>query len=85
MSNSKKVCLVLTPEGREVLKDDVISNMLKDGKYFLCSSMKQNGYFMDIKVSFNEKSHIYDLSIPLRWVLYVVSLDLIKKIGFKTD
>lgn len=85
MSSSKKICLVLTQEGREEFKDDVISNMLKKEKYFLCTSIKQNGYFMDIKVSFDDKGETYGLSIPLRWVLYTMSLDLIKKIGFKMD
>lgn len=83
MSKSQKVSVVLTPEGINLFKDDIIKFLLKDGKYFICNSVKKKDYFMDMKVFLDNESQIYDLSIPLKYILYVISYDVIKDIGFK--
>ena len=85
MLDNQKVCVILSPEGIERFTSNTIKPLLKDGKYFLCNSVQQNGYFLDMKVCCNDGNQIYELSIPLGYVLYIISFDVIKQYGFKTD
>ena len=94
MDIKPKIGVVLTHEARQVFQDEAIRFFIKEGTYINCESVEQNGYFMDLKVSFSQtdlpnvdelKEHIAVLSIPSHFVLYLISGDANKALGFSTD
>jgi hypothetical protein len=62
---------------------------MKDGS-FNCESVKQNGFFLDMKLSFTQSSlpleahldRLIEVSIPLHFVLYTITGDAQKSLGF---
>jgi protein associated with RNAse G/E len=76
--------VVLTQEARELLKDDIIFTYLHEGTYFNCIEIDPNGnyFFMKVEKKFRNKNFTTEISIPHRFVLYVVSADSSKSPGF---
>lgn len=92
MAKKQRISVVLTHEARQVFQDDSINLFIKNGIYINCESVEQNGYFLDLKVPLSQtdfpdelKEFNAVLSIPSHFVLYMVSGDANKALGFSTD
>ena len=85
-----RTSVILTKDACESLADNAIIAFLKDGTYFNCESVEQNGYFLDMTISFSqsnipklkEKNINTVLSVPLHFVLYMISGEARKNLGF---
>ena len=91
MARKPIISVILTPEAREILEDNSIRLLIKDGIYFNCESVNQNGYFLDMTISLSEISEHKGenlnaiLSIPTHFVLYMISGKSRKILGFSDD
>lgn len=60
-----------------MLAEEPIRASLKDGSYFNCDSVEQNGYFLDLSITVphpNTGEPIpFRVSIPANFVLYMLS------------
>ena len=93
MAQKPRTSVILNDQAREILKNDCLQIFIKDGFYFNCDSVEQNGYFMDMTISFSQAkvqidylSHLTTIiSIPTHFILYMVSGEARKKLGFSDD
>ncbi|MEW5842211.1 MAG: hypothetical protein AB1775_03000 [Bacteroidota bacterium] len=76
--------IILTSEAREILKNETIGRSLIDGRYFNCVEYNQNGYFLTMVFEHADEElgeFTTEISIPIHFVLYIISDDSTKKIG----
>lgn len=85
MSGKVRVDVALTKEAREILKDEPIRLSLRDGCYFNCNAINQDGAFLDMTVEVESDGRIreFKISIPVRFVLYILSAETARTLGFK--
>ncbi len=91
MTKKHRISVILTQEALSILKDQ--SSIIKKEGYINCESVEQDGYFINLKVSVSQSKypddkinhHIFVLSIPVNYVLYMVSGDANKILGFEID
>ena len=85
LAGRPKIGVVLTSEARTLLADENLGLLLRDGRYFNCVSAHQDGWFLNMKVE--DPSGLLptlaEISIPLRFVLYMLSADVASRLGFK--
>ena len=84
MAKKPRIDVILTPAAREALADEAVRLALKNGRHFNCEKVQQNGYFMDltIRLKNGDKTHVFDLSIPCNYVLYMISSSAREISGF---
>ncbi len=97
MNKEPKIIVVLTPDARENFKDEPLHLFITRGTYFICESAEQNGSFIDMKLysppdetvavsgAVSGKHIGHDVSIPIHYVLCMVSNKMYKRFGFKTS
>ncbi|MDH3973787.1 MAG: hypothetical protein OEV42_05865 [Deltaproteobacteria bacterium] len=90
MRSVPRISVVLIPEACELLKNDPISSFLKDNNYFNCESAQQNGNFLEMTISSSqtqmpELEQDTILSIPIHFVLYMISGASRKSFGFEDN
>jgi len=87
MNKKPKIGVVLFPEAIECLKDEPMGQVLmKDGRYFNCETAEQVGNFLNMKIKFQalDKTTVSaEVSIPINFVMYMLSVEDNSKIGFK--
>jgi|SRR5215210_4263733 len=86
MAKKGKATVVVTEAARQVYAADRLIPRLMAGEgYFACSSVAQNGSFLDMELSISPGSRElrFTLSIPLSDVLYIVKAADMKQLGFK--
>ena len=85
-----RIGVVLTETAIDSFKNAPIKTIIKKGKYFNCESIKQNGYFLDMVIStsipelgeLSTPEYNVTLSIPIHFVLYIISGADDKILGF---
>jgi len=89
MSSKIRYHVVLTKEGiAALINDRIIQTHLCDGRYFNCISVKQDGYFVNLLMKdrgipeLQIKPIPFDISIPLHFVLCIVSVHQEKTFGY---
>jgi hypothetical protein len=81
--NKPKIGVVLTAEARKALKNEQIQLFLQKGRYFNCDSVSQEGFFLHMKLRFpDEEELVTEISIPIAYVLYMVSAEAQARLGF---
>ena len=77
MAKKPNYAVFITKEARELLKDEEISDHLKDGKYFNCVTIEPNNALFNFKLKHESKlgEIIAEFSIPHHFVLYVTSAE----------
>ena len=61
---------------------------MKTGSHFNCESVEQNGRFLRMRVEYEEKvkeekrTVVFEVELPIDFVLYMVSAEAQKKLGF---
>lgn len=84
--NKPRIGVVLTAEGREALQNESIKLFLQKGRYLNCDSVSQDGFFLHMKLRFpDEEELVTEISIPIRYVLYMVSAEAQARLGFIED
>jgi hypothetical protein len=74
--NKFRIGVVLTAEARKVLRSEPIQLFLKEGQYFNCDSISHDGFFLNMKLKLPDEGEVAtEISIPLSYVLYVVSAE----------
>ncbi len=78
--------VVLTQEARAILKDEPIQFTMKKGSYFICRAIEQDGAFLDMTVQAEQAGKLQDfkVSIPIGFVLYIVSDEDANALGFQS-
>ncbi|HVT57180.1 MAG TPA: hypothetical protein VHR45_02165 [Thermoanaerobaculia bacterium] len=81
----QNVEVVLTREARGIFKDEPIQFAMKRGEYFICRAIEQDGAFLDMTVQVEQAGELQDfkVSIPVGFVLYIVSDEHASALGFK--
>jgi hypothetical protein len=86
MEKKTRVEVVLTPEAVEALTQvgGPLVHSLKEGKYFNCFSVEQEGYFLhlDMPERFSSDGR-FRASIPLSYVSYMISAVSETGLGFR--
>jgi hypothetical protein len=84
MGTKAKIGVILTVEGRGLLANE-LRTLMRDGRYFNCVSVQQDGSFLNMKVEdpSGKLPTLAQISIPLHFVLYMVSADAASRLGFK--
>jgi len=94
MATKPRVDVVLTPVARDFLKnDEAINAFIQNDSFFNCKSVEQIGSFLCMKIKFPKsmqtdkrlKDFVVDLWIPIQFVLYMVSGNVRKNLGFRSD
>jgi hypothetical protein len=90
MAKRSKIAVFLTAEARNLLAGEVTFQLLlQDDSYLNCESAEQNGEFIDLEVNqlhpTLKKTIKAKISIPGRFVLYMLSFQSDAALGFKLD
>jgi hypothetical protein len=81
--NKLRIGVVLTAEARKALRSEPIQLFLQDGQYFNCDSISQDGFFLNMKLRLPEEGALVaEISIPISYVLYMVSAEAQARLGF---
>jgi hypothetical protein len=84
--NKPRIGVVLTAEARKALRGEPIQLFLKDGQYFNCDSISQDGFFLNMKLRFPEEGELVaETSLPISYVLYMVSAEAQARLGFSKE
>ena len=84
--NKLRIGVVLTAEARKVLRSEPIQLFLKEGQYFNCDSISQDGFFLNMKLRLPEEGElIHEIAIPISYVLYTVSAEAQARLGFSKE
>ena len=84
--NKLRIGVVLTAEARKVLRSEPIQLFLKEGQYFNCDSISQDGFFLNMKLRLPEEGElIHEIAIPISYVLYMVSAEAQARLGFSKE
>ena len=86
ISKKPKFAVVLTNEAIRLLQDENISMNLVNGKYFVCEEIEASGNYFYMKLSAGGAppilaTHLWEISVPHHYVLYVLSGVTEKMIG----
>jgi hypothetical protein len=81
-----RIGVVLTAEARKVLRSEPIQLFLKEGQYFNCDSISQDGFFLNMKLKLPEEGElVHEIAIPISYVLYMVSAEAQTRLGFNKE
>ncbi len=81
-----RIGVVLTAEARKALRTEPIQLFLKEGQYFNCDSISQDGFFLNMKLKLPEEGElIHEIAIPISYVLYTVSAEAQARLGFTKE
>jgi hypothetical protein len=59
---------------------------LKEGQYFNCDSISQDGFFLNMKLRLPEEGElIHEIAIPISYVLYTVSAEAQARLGLSKE
>jgi hypothetical protein len=84
--NKLRIGVVLTAEARKALRSEPIQLFLKEGQYFNCDSISQDGFFLNMKLKLPEEGElVHEIAIPLSYVLYTVSAEAQARLGFSKE
>ncbi len=84
--NKLRIGVVLTADARKALRSEPIQLFLKDGQYFNCDSVSQDGCFLSMKLKLPEEGElVHEIAIPLSYVLYMVSAEAQARLGFHKE
>jgi hypothetical protein len=84
--NKLRIGVVLTAEARKALRSEPIQLFLKEGQYFNCDSISQDGFFLNMKLRLPEEGElIHEIAIPISYVLYTVSAEAQARLGFSKE
>ncbi len=84
--NKLRIGVVLTAEARKVLRTEPIQLFLKDGQYFNCDSISQDGFFLNMKLRLPEEGElVHEIAIPISYVLYMVSAEAQVRLGLSKE
>jgi hypothetical protein len=84
--NKLRICVVLTAEARKALRSEPIQLFLKEGQYFNCDSISQDGFFLNMKLRLPEEGElVHEIAIPISYVLYMVSAEAQARLGFSKE
>ena len=85
-TNKPRIGVVLTAEARKALRSEPIQLFLKDGQYFNCDSISQDGFFLNMKLKFPEEGELFaEIAIPISYVLYMVSAEAQARLGLSKE
>lgn len=87
MPKRSRVGVILTEEGRRALEGENIKTLLRDGRYFNCDWIQDDGYFILMAVTqrIGSDDVTLELTIPKHFVLYTMSKEGQKVLGFNKD
>ncbi len=81
-----RIGVVLTAEARKALRTEPIQLFLKEGQYFNCDSISQDGFFLSMKLRLPEEGElVHEIAIPISYVLYMVSAEAQARLGFAKE
>ena len=84
--NKLRIGVVLTAEARKALRSEPIQLFLKEGQYFNCDSISQDGFFLNMKLRLPEEGElVHEITIPISYVLYMVSAEAQARLGFRKE
>jgi hypothetical protein len=84
--NKLRIGVVLTAEARKVLRSEPIQLFLKEGQYFNCDSISQDGFFLNMKLRLPEEGElVHEIAIPISYVLYTVSAEAQARLGLSKE
>jgi hypothetical protein len=84
--NKLKIGVVLTADARKALRSEPIQLFLKEGQYFNCDSISQDGFFLNMKLKLPEEGELVaEIAIPISYVLYMVSAEAQARLGFSKE
>jgi hypothetical protein len=84
--NKLRIGVVLTAEARKALRSEPIQLFLKEGQYFNCDSISQDGFFLNMKLRLPEEGElIHEIAIPISYVLYTVSAEAQARLGLSKE
>jgi hypothetical protein len=84
--NKLRIGVVLTAEARKALRSEPIQLFLKEGQYFNCDSISQDGFFLNMKLRLPEEGElVHEIAIPISYVLYTVSAEAQARLGFSKE
>jgi len=84
--NKLRIGVVLTAEARKALRSEPIQLFLKEGQYFNCDSISQDGFFLNMKLKLPEEGElVHEIAIPISYVLYTVSAEAQARLGFSQE
>ncbi len=84
--NKLRIGVVLTAEARKALRSEPIQLFLKEGQYFNCDSISQDGFFLNMKLRLPEEGDlIHEIAIPISYVLYTVSAEAQARLGLSKE
>ena len=84
--NKLRIGVVLTAEARKALRSEPIQLFLKEGQYFSCDSISQDGFFLNMKLRLPEEGElVHEIAIPISYVLYMVSAEAQARLGFSKE
>jgi hypothetical protein len=85
MSTKPHIGVILTETARQQLAAEDIRLLLYNEKSFNCTAVHQDGVFLNMKVI--DPTGLLpapaEITIPIHFVLYMVSADVATKLGFK--
>ncbi len=84
--NKLRIGVVLTAEARKALRSEPIQLFLKEGQYFNCDSISQDGFFLNMKLRLPEEGElVHEIAIPISYVLYMVSAEAQARLGLSKE
>ena len=84
--NKLRIGVVLTAEARKALRSEPIQLFLKEGQYFNCDSISQDGFFLNMKLRLPEEGElVHEIAIPISYVLYMVSAEAQVRLGLSKE
>jgi hypothetical protein len=84
--NKLRIGVVLTADARKALRTEPIQLFLKDGQYFNCDSISQDGFFLNMKLRLPEEGElVHEIAIPISYVLYMVSAEAQVRLGLSKE
>ncbi len=84
--NKLRIGVVLTAEARKALRTEPIQLFVKEGQYFNCDSVSQDGFFLNMRLKLPEEGELaHEIAIPISYVLYTVSAEAQARLGFSKE
>jgi hypothetical protein len=84
--NKLRIGVVLTAEARKALRSEPIQLFLKEGQYFNCDSISQDGFFLNMKLRLPEEGElVHEIAIPISYVLHTVSAEAQARLGLSKE
>ena len=86
MPDKSRVGLVLTPQARAMLRSDPLGELIRNDRFLDCDWVRlDDGYFVHARVAarIGEVDREMDIDLPKHFVLYLVSREIKKPLGFQ--